>query len=544
MFAQKAGKLILAALKFILRKAADGARLAAHFIKEFVHKNAKGAVKELASIASKRARSLVAREKQAVRQISANDRALKGVAIAMTVVILFSFITGFAVNISGVRKSENQFNKDAGAVCTKIISKHGAGKTEHLYDESGKERNLYRITGLAFARRMDFNGDKKAELLVCYEDGGIYYVEVWGYIHGEFVKLYSDVANVNEASESIVLPSSFISIRHIGGKCAIAKIGEADGGNMKMYSFNGKRFKESGVCTYDAENEAYMIGKEDCSDEFETIQLNYLLPFRAQKTVEATSNYLNQFETLSINEIEEAKTEEEKQADAYYEIVEKYNQKYGRASVKSHNGLNYADGLCVVRLLDFNADGSKELMLVYRYNKKVASEDKKGDMVLVEEPAYYMEVYSWNGKAAKLIYENDGLTTFKDNKDEAVFYILQQDGKKINICRNSYQHEDGKSRVWKATSRIVSLNDDGAFEPVFIAAVNCNYDYMTYYLSDEKVSKKKFAETGYTVPYFCNDDSFDSSKFAVVTLQSTQKIENVTSDTVSAIKVLNDNYHE
>lgn len=541
---QRSGRLILTALKFILRKAADGARALAHLIQEFIKNNARGAVKELAAQASEKVQSLAKREKEAVGEISVNERALKIIAMAMSFVVLFSFIGGFAANISGVKKSEVKFNKDAGAVCTKIMSKYGSGKTELLFDDNGEETKLYRITGLAFARQMDFNNDKKPELLVCYEESGVYYVEIWGYIHKDFVKLYSDSANVNKVTEEGALPYSFITIYHSHGKCSIGKFDEAEGGNMVLRSLSGKAFKESGVCTYNALEDIYTIKDENRSSDFETIQLSYLMPFRAQKTVEATTKYLHDFDTLSIKEIEESKTDEEKQADAYYEIVEKYNQKYGKASFKSVDGLNYADGLCVVRLLDFNADGKKELMLVYRYNKKIASEDKKGDMVLVEEPAYYMEVYTWNGKAAKLIYENDGLTTFKGNKNDAVFYILQQDGKRVNICSNTYQNEDGKSRVWKAKSRISAMNDEGVFEAIFSATVNCNYDYMTYYLDNEKTSNKKFKETGYTVPYFCNEDNFDNTKFAVVTLQSTQKIDSVTNDTVSTIKVLNDNYHE
>lgn len=474
------------------------------------------------------------------KNFSVNEFALKMSALALFFVFIISFIGGYAVKIHSFSANESRFSKDAGAVCTKLMSKYGVSKTERIIGEDGEATNLYRITGLAYARQMDFNNDNSPELLVCYEDGGIYYVEIWGYERKDFVKLYAEPANADKEN---IAAGSFITINHKNSKYSVGRLTENEDGNMELFSLSGKRFKSSGFYQYDIENDIYAYKSKINSTDFETIKLSYITPVRAERIVEATSKHLDRFETKSVKEIEEAKTDDEKRADAYYDIVEKYNQKYGKASVKADEKMSYADGLAVVRLLDFNNDGNKELMLVYRYNKKVSSEDKKGEMVLLEVPAYYMEIYTWNGKSAKLVYENDGLSTFKGGKDNEVFFILYQDGKEVGVCSNTYDY--GKSsRVWKGASRVSKMNKDGVFETVFTAVANCDYDYMTYFINDERVYKKEFKEKGYFVPYFCNEDSFDNSKFSVTTLQSSgQKIpQSVVNDTASQIKILNDHY--
>ena len=42
------------------------------------------------------------------------------------------------------------------------------------------------------------NGDKSDELMICYNDNNVYYLEVWGYHGGKFVQLYKEEANSSE----------------------------------------------------------------------------------------------------------------------------------------------------------------------------------------------------------------------------------------------------------------------------------------------------------------------------------------------------------
>lgn len=467
---------------------------------------------------------------------------LKVMASVFFVLFIFIFVLSFGINIYSSENKNNKFIKDAGAVCTKIMSNYGVGKTENLDIKYGE--NLYRLTGLAFVRQMDFNNDDSPELLLAYDDNGIYYVEVWGYEGKDFVKLYSEKANFDE--ENITAGSS-ISIYHHNSRYYIGKLSKEEKGKMDLYALSRNKFKKSRSCEYDIINDIYAVKSKINSTEFETIKLSFMQPLRAEKTIETTLELLNDFGAKDIQTIESEKTEEQKKADAYYNIIGKYNNKYGKATLKTTSKKNYISGLAVADLIDFNADGNEELLLIYRYNKKVSDEDKEGNLIIKEVPTYYMEVYCWNGTAAKLCYENDGLNVYQESKKNETFYILQKDGDKTNICTNSYDYGENSNRVWKATSRISTMTNDSSFEDSFVAKVNCNYGHMTYKINNKKVYRKDFDSKGYVVPYFCNDkNNYDSSKFTVNVLeteyQNSSKLQSVISKTESTIKKINPDY--
>lgn len=486
--------------------------------------------------------SLARKIKSSWNNLHDKEHFLKVMASVFFVLFIFIFVLSFGINIYSSENKNNKFIKDAGAVCTKIMSNYGVGKTENLDIKYGE--NLYRLTGLAFVRQMDFNNDDSPELLLAYDDNGIYYVEVWGYEGKDFVKLYSEKANFDE--ENITAGSS-ISIYHHNSRYYIGKLSKEEKGKMDLYALSRNKFKKSRSCEYDIINDIYAVKSKINSTEFETIKLSFMQPLRAEKTIETTLELLNDFGAKDIQTIESEKTEEQKKADAYYNIIGKYNNKYGKATLKTTSKKNYISGLAVADLIDFNADGNEELLLIYRYNKKVSDEDKEGNLIIKEVPTYYMEVYCWNGTAAKLCYENDGLNVYQESKKNETFYILQKDGDKTNICTNSYDYGENSNRVWKATSRISTMTNDSSFEDSFVAKVNCNYGHMTYKINNKKVYRKDFDSKGYVVPYFCNDkNNYDSSKFTVNVLeteyQNSSKLQSVISKTESTIKKINPDY--
>lgn len=486
--------------------------------------------------------SLARKIKSSWNNLHDKEHFLKVMASVFFVLFIFIFVLSFGINIYSSENKNNKFIKDAGAVCTKIMSNYGVGKTENLDIKYGE--NLYRLTGLAFVRQMDFNNDDSPELLLAYDDNGIYYVEVWGYEGKDFVKLYSEKANFDE--ENITAGSS-ISIYHHNSRYYIGKLSKEEKGKMDLYALSRNKFKKSRSCEYDIINDIYAVKSKINSTEFETIKLSFMQPLRAEKTIETTLALLNDFGAKDIQTIESEKTEEQKKADAYYNIIGKYNNKYGKATLKTTSKKNYISGLAVADLIDFNADGNEELLLIYRYNKKVSDEDKEGNLIIKEVPTYYMEVYCWNGTAAKLCYENDGLNVYQESKKNETFYILQKDGDKTNICTNSYDYGENSNRVWKATSRISTMTNDNSFEDSFVAKVNCNYGHMTYKINNKKVYRKDFDSKGYVVPYFCNDkNNYDSSKFTVNVLeteyQNSSKLQSVISKTESTIKKINPDY--
>ena len=233
--------------------------------------------------------------------------------------------------------------------------------------------------------------------------------------------------------------------------------------------------------------------------------------------------------------------------DAYYSVVEDLNAKYGKASYESGSDICYGAGLCAVRLIDFNHDGTDELLAVFRYDKKVSAEDKNGEHVLKEEPNYRMEVYAWNGSTAVRAFDSDGVSAMQEKDDDYRFYILQKDDEKTYICRNSYSYSAKTSRVWSGTSRISAQGENGIFEPIFTANAESDYGYMSYMINGEKSYRRDFEKNGCIVPYFCgNNTDYDDSEFEIRWLQGDSSkgsdIRNMISETQKTIRSLNSAY--
>lgn len=485
-----------------------------------------------------------AREEAVRVQSSENRRyALKdfvSLRLGIFLLVLFSVVLAcifFSVHLKNSFSKIDQFYADAGDVCTQVISDYGPCQTVQM-DVSGS--NSWRVSGLAYARQIDFNDDGSVELLIAYENSSVYYVEVWGYDSKDFVKLYSQKANTYADEEKNY--GSFISIYHHNGKYYLGELDPYNGIDMGLFNLRGKKFKYDKSCEYDVVNDYYTLDGKTNTAEFETIKLSYITSTKADRTVEIVTNNIADFKTRSIQEINESKTPLELRNDAYYDIIEKYNEKYGKANYNSGSYLCYAEGLCVVDLLDFNADGEDELLVIYRYDKVIAGSGDETET----EPEYKLEVYAWDGSKAVKAYETDGLSTMQDSDSESEFYILRYADDKIKLCKNSYAHTSGSSRVWTATSRISEMNDENSFESCFVAIVDCDWGYYNYKIDGKSVNKSKFADNGYIVPYFCNEDDYDTSEFDVVYLQGKSnlggQIQSVVDETRKTIKQINPNY--
>lgn len=390
---------------------------------------------------------------------------------------------------------------------------------------------------------MDFNGDSIDELLVAYNDSGVYYYEIWAYDGDDFIKIHSDKANTIDSDAAL---GSWITVYHHRGKYYLGKLSSEEQNQVDLYAMKGNKFKADFSCEYDAKNDIYAVKGESNSLDFETIRLSFISSTKAEKTVDTVTANIEVFDTEDIRTIESEKTPEELKAQAYYNIIERYNEKYGKAEYKSESNICYAGGLAVVDLIDFNGDSNEELLLVYRHDKKVAGEDDEGNYIMKTEPEYRMEVYSWNGTVAKEIFENEGLSTFQNNENSQIFYILQNDSGKINICDNSYTSSEGSSRKRKSTSRISVMTDEEAFETSFIAVISNSYGEITYTINGERVYRREFNEKGYIVPYFCNEDDYDKNKFTVTLLQGRASdsgtIRTRIGETVKTIKQINPDY--
>lgn len=399
--------------------------------------------------------------------------------------------------------------------------------------------DTYRLTGLSFVRSIDFDNDGSSELLIAFRSGNSYQVEVWGYHSGEFTTFYSEPANSSSA-----FPQSgyWISLYRRSGKTCIGSFSQEDQKTMELLSLHGNEFRSTDQCDYDAENDIYAVDGKINTANFETIRLSNLSASKAETVLDSVSAALENFSQSGEVQTQTAaaKTPQQLMNEAYYEVIQNQIRQYGEASYESGSRICYADGLCVVDLIDFNADGTDELLTVYRYSKKVAGTDNNGNYEAETEPEYKLEVYAWNGTAAQKIFENEGISQMQDEGSDDRFYILRLRGEKTDICKNTYTYNSNTSRIWKGTSRISEMTDDGKFESVFIAEVNSNYGYLTYSIDGKRVYSREFNKSGYIVPYFCNDDGYDDSEFKVIYLQGTSKrgsdINSAISNTESTIE--------
>lgn len=436
-----------------------------------------------------------------------------GTAILLAASVLIT-CCAFYLRLSGETESRTRFNKDAGVVCSRMISEYGSTKTEAM--ENGGE---YRMTGLSFVRSIDFDADGKNELLIAFKSGSAYQAEVWGYDSDEFKKLYSQPAN---SSSNAPQAGYWLTIYRRSGKTYLGSLSKEDQKTMELFSLHGGEFKSTRTCAYDPKNDIYAVDGKINTSDFETVRLSNLTADKAELVLDSTSGAMEKFAAAGEASAQSAaaKTPLQLMNEAYYEIIEDYTAKYGEAEYDSDSRICRADGLCAVELIDFNADGTDELLVAYRYGKKISGTDENGNYKTETEPEYKLEIYSFDGSRAQKIFENDGASRMQDENAADRFYILRLDGNKITgICKNTYNYDPKTSRIWTGTSRISEMNADGRFETVFSAEVNSNYGYLTYRIDGERVYRREFNKKGYAVPYFCNEDEYDDDDFRVVYLQ-------------------------
>lgn len=419
----------------------------------------------------------------------------------------------FYLDLSGDNRNEDRFDGDAAEVCANIIGEYGSAKTEQT-DTSGE---IYRMAGLSFAREVDFDSNGISELLIAFRSGSAYQVEVWGYDGGDFIRMYSHAANAAADRPDI---GNWISLYRRSGRFYIGELSAEDGKSMELFGLSGSEFKSSRACEYDPVNDIYAVGGKMNTSDFETIRLSNISASRAEDLLDSISAAIDSFGGTQEGALPvSAKSGEQLMAEAYSNIVQDYISRFGEPKYDSDSRICFADGLCVADLMDFDGDGVDELLTVYRFNKKVSASDEDGNHVLETEPEYKMEVFRWNGHSAVKVYDNEGVSRMQDPDDPECFYILRKNGSKTDICRNTYTYNERTKRIWKGTSRISEMDENGSFRASFLAEINSNYGYNTYQLNGERVYRREFNENGYTVPYFCNEDDYDEDQFTVIYLQ-------------------------
>lgn len=468
---------------------------------------------------------------------------LKAAMLKLTAFILFLlavviFVIAFSHSIHSQNEKNEQFYTDAGKVCTDYLTDYGIIKWERLdSDEYGS--GMTRLTGLCYARQMDFDNDGNDELMLCYNSRNVYTLEVWGYVDKQFTKLYSDEANRTKDSRD----GSWIAFYYKNNKYYICKSAPEAPEKVTLYALKGDTFKESSDCDYDYKNDIYSVKGKINAQDFETIKLSVIKSSKAELISDIVTANIDSFNTVSMATINNQKTEEELKADAYYKIIEGRNEKYGKAQIKTDKGITYIDGLAVAKLVDFDGDGNEELFLVYRKMlKESATNAYNGERIIIENPTYCIEVYSWNGAVTKKVFSRDSVSNYLS--DNSINYVmLGKNDSSTDICINNYNYKS--ERNYTAASRIYEYKD-GSFDSTFSAREENSYGYKNYYLDGKYVYSSAFSAAAYRVPKFMDDNAdYDKSKYSLIYLSGKSNgddLKNTIDDTVKTIESLNKNY--
>ena len=109
----------------------------------------------------------------------------------------------------------------------------------------------------------------------------------------------------------------------------------------------------------------------------------------------------------------DARTDEQKAADLYLAKCREYIDKYGKATLTHDDDVDRASGLAVARLMDFDGDGTDELLLAY--DTVLAPSGSSFDYDSDQKSAYKVEVWAYkDGKISKVYDEPDTVRSADD----------------------------------------------------------------------------------------------------------------------------------
>ncbi len=458
-------------------------------------------------------------------------------SMLLVMVIVFEGVIYLFIRQMNVENNRmKDFNVAAGKVCADYVGKYGAAGYENLYNNYGV--NGYRLTGLCFVREIDFDADGKSELMLAYNKNGIYYNEVWGFDDkGEFVSLFSEKA----AQPSSKAKDSYSTLYRKNNKYYIGIHSEKNLNDITLYQLKGDSFVKKFDCVYNAKEKSYEVDGKDDTTAFERIKYSVFISEKAAVEAEKVEKVIDRFSGSVNNESKSDSSTGYKKA--YYDIVKEYNKRYGYAKYIENYGNAYISGLAVVELIDFNGDGTNEMLLVYRKPVKVRNESD-GGYNSYEVDTYCCEIYSYSGSKAVLAYSGEGVSQLPDGSDDA-YIVIKHKGKKAFYCQNTFSSKE-YGQVTRASSSMLKFNGK-SFVSNYSSSYISDYGYREYYLEDEEVSSSEFEEKGYDVPLFNGEESgYDASVFDVIFVQRAEKykadVEGRVDKTVEAISLLNASY--
>lgn len=138
----------------------------------------------------------------------------------------------------------------------------------------------------------------------------------------------------------------------------------------------------------------------------------------------------------------DARTDEQKAADLYLAKCREYIDKYGKATLTHYDYVDLASGLAVARLMDFDGDGTDELLLAY--DTVPAPSGSSFDYDSNQKSAYKVEVWAYkDGKISKVYDEPD---TVRSADDGSLFVqISTLDGAETCVSTRTQDSDENTS---------------------------------------------------------------------------------------------------
>ncbi len=471
--------------------------------------------------------------------------------IILALIVIISIVS-LVFSINSNNNKISNFSSAAGQVCTEKTVEYGMCHYESLSEEYGA--NVNKLVGVCFVRELDFDNDGNSELLISYNDGGVYFNEVYGFDkHKQFVSLYKKPA----CSVDDITHGDFLALyRHnnkyyIGANVEPSEDEEAEQKEentnvekIEFYTLCGKNFKKKHTYNYDYISEAFNKKGKIILEGFEKIKLSCIKYAESERRIAQTTSIIDTFDTSNAVVNTSATDDSNRMNQAYFDLVKDYNAKYGSAKIVEENSNSAISGLAVVKQVDFNNDSINELMLIYRKVVNHRSTDKKGNYISVPKNEYFCEIYKWTGEKAVRIFRSDCISSKSVNGADSL-YIIKKNGDTNYYCENIFTSAE-KGKVLTSTSKIYEMADYN-FSKSFEAIKKHSWGYDSFYIDGDKVKKKEFDNEKDQVALFLTEnDSYDINQFDIgyVKRKSENKVdvENQLKSTIAEIQKLNKQY--
>ena len=194
----------------------------------------------------------------------------------------------------------------------------------------------------------------------------------------------------------------------------------------------------------------------------------------------------------------DARTDEQKAADLYLAKCREYIDKYGKATLTHYDYVDLASGLAVARLMDFDGDGTDELLLAY--DTVPAPSGSSFDYGSDQKSAYKVEVWAYkDGKISKVYDEPDTVLSADDGS--LFVQITTLDGTETCVSTRTQDYDENTfSDVFRnyafdgdefdVALETASSSEQGGSNTVFTV------DGQEVSLDDELAASKRVQQSG------------------------------------------------